>query len=105
MPLTLIVRYMALRPLLYSEVDKSLYLYNNNGYLAEWMDITNRIEGIQKNPNSMAKMDQIVILAQELKAAYIVVDFPVLPSQLSRLPVELIMQNQSFGLLHLFNPD
>lgn len=102
--LTLAVRYLALRPLVYSDRDSGLLVYTDRPRLESWLATKQRVEAIQALTNPTERMDRILPLAGELHAEYLALDFPISATDLARYPVEVVMQNKSFTLLKLIEP-
>jgi hypothetical protein len=102
--LTLAVRYLALRPLVYTDRDSGLFVYTDRPRLESWLMTKHQVEAIQALSKPTERLDLILPLAGELNAQYLAFDFPASPDDLARYPVEVVMQNKSFTLLRLAEP-
>ena len=98
------IRYDALRPMVYTVRDAGLLVYTNRTALANWLAITRRVDAIQALESPAERLGRLVPLARELKADYLVVDFPVTRADLSAYPVDLVWQNNLFTLVSLRSP-
>lgn len=95
------VRYSALRPMVYTLRDAGILGYSNRAALPGWLETTGRMDVIRALTDPSARLEQLVPLAQELGAVYLVVDFAVPPEALTGLPVTVVMQNDGYLLLQL----
>jgi hypothetical protein len=100
---SLSVRYSALRPLVYTLRDSGILGYSDRAALPGWLGTTRQVNAIRNLTDPAQRLDELMPLAEQLGAAYLVVDFTVPPSALSGLPVTVVMQNDGYLLLKLNN--
>lgn len=98
---TITVRYLALRPLVYTQRDAGLLGYGNRAALEEWLETTRQVEALRAEPDEAVRLAGIVQLAQSLGADYLALDFAPAPAALTGLPVEVVLQNEGYTLLEL----
>ncbi|MFH1523842.1 MAG: hypothetical protein ABIF04_02660 [Chloroflexota bacterium] len=98
---SLSVRYSALRPLVYTLRDSGILGYSNRAALPGWLATTRQMDAIRSLPDPMQRLDELVPLAEQLDAAYLVVDFAVPPEAMTNLPATSVMQNDGYLLLKL----
>ncbi|NTV37905.1 MAG: hypothetical protein HGA82_01750 [Anaerolineales bacterium] len=95
------VRYSALRPMVYTLRDAGILGYSNRAALPGWLETTGQMDAIRALTDPSARLEQLVPLAEQLGAAYLVVDFAVPSEALTGLPVTVLMQNDGYLLLQL----
>ncbi len=98
---TLSVRYLALRPLVYTLRDAGLLGYGNRAALGSWLAITRQVEGLREAADESLRLEGAVSLAQALGADYLALDFSPPLEALEGLPARLILQNEAYTLLQL----
>ena len=98
---SLSVRYSAQRPLVYTLRDSGILGYSDRAALPVWLATTRQVNAIRAMTDPAQRLDELVPLAEQLGAAYLVVDFAVPPDALARLPVMVVMQNDGYLLLKL----
>lgn len=98
---SLSVRYAALRPLVYTLRDSGMLGYGNRSALPGWLATTQQMDTLRAMTDPRERLAGLVPLAERLGATYLVVDFDIAPERLSELPVNLLMQNDSYSLLKL----
>jgi hypothetical protein len=98
---SLSVRYAALRPLVYTLRDSGILGYSNRSALPGWLATTKQMDTLRAMTDPRKRLDGLVPLADSLGAAYLVVDFNVMPETLKSLPVSLVLHNDGYTLLKL----
>jgi O-antigen/teichoic acid export membrane protein len=98
---SLSVRYAALRPLVYTLRDSGILGYSNRSALPGWLATTKQMDTLRAMTDPQERLAGLVPLAESLGATYLVVNFEIAPEILSDLPVNVLMQNDSYCLLKL----
>lgn len=98
---TITVRYIALRPLVYTRRDVGLLGYGNRSALEAWLETTRQVEALRAAPDEAGRLAGIVHLAQSLGADYLALDFAPAPEALAELSMRLLVQNEGYTLLQL----
>lgn len=98
---SLSVRYIALRPLVYSYRDSGILGYSNRSKLPSWFQTTNQVTEIRAEADPDKRLMKIIPLAQELSAEFLIIDFQVPQDVLTDLPVSVVLQNTDYILLRL----
>jgi O-antigen/teichoic acid export membrane protein len=98
---TIAVRYLALRPLVYTPRDVGLLGYGHRAALEQWLTTTRQVEALRAEADEAARLAGIVQLAQSLDADYLALDFAPASDLLSGLSVRVLVQNEAYTLLQL----
>ena len=98
---SLSVRYAALRPLVYTLRDAGILGYSDRSALPGWLATTQQMDTLRAMTDPQERLRELVPLAKDLGAVYLVVDFKVAPETLSDLPVSVVLQNDGYLLLKL----
>lgn len=102
---TLMVRYAALRPMVYTIRDHGLLSYANRAALPAWLQTTRQVEHIQSLTSADLRLQRLIPLAMDLGAQVLVIDFRVSQALLANYPVQTIFQNETYTILDLNNPN
>jgi hypothetical protein len=95
------IRYNALRPMVYTVRDAGLFLYSNRAAYTDWLPTTRQVDAIQLLTDPNQRLARLVPIAQQYKADYLSVDFPLEGVDLKGYPVELVWKNNTYTLLKL----
>jgi hypothetical protein len=97
----LAIRYYAERPLVYTWRDGGGLFYANELQLVRWLTIRDRLDIVNFENDLTERLDQLIALARDLKAEYLVTDFPA-DAHFSPIPgTEIIYSNPKGSLLAL----
>ncbi len=95
------VRYMALRPLVFSFKDRGLLAYSNAQALNQWHEIYKQMEYFRANPRRALKVQTFLNLMNQYKIDYLLLDFDPGPNNLDLLNAQEIYHNKTYYLLRL----
>ncbi len=95
---TLSVRYEALRPMVYTTRDSGILGYADRAALPDWLETTKKWEALRSIANPQERLAGLILLAEYLKAYYLVIDFQVTPESYATLPLTIVMQNGTYTL-------
>jgi len=98
---SLSVRYAGLRPLVYSYRDSGILGYGDRAGLPAWLEITGQVAAIRLLSDPGERASRLLLLAAELSAGTLVIDFELSPEALASLPGTVLMQNDTYTLLQL----
>jgi hypothetical protein len=100
------IRSTALRSLVYSLKDRATMVFSNNQALETWYVTYRAIERIQNSykDNYPEQIKDIVGLAENLGANYLVIDFPPPLDATQKYQLELIYQNPTYTLYKIRAP-
>ncbi|MDO8560386.1 MAG: hypothetical protein Q7S23_05170, partial [bacterium] len=99
--LSLEIRYVALRSVLFSGKDGGLLSYVDHDRLAEWHRQLVVMEEAAAEVHLNDRLRRYVEVGNKLKAQYLLVDFPVQQSDTAMMDVELLWQNSVYSLVKL----
>ena len=99
------VRYLGLRPMVYTFKDRGLLVYTNVEALEEWFSFQQREDRIfsrMKTPTLEEKQVLIVQFARDAGAEYVLTNFPFPPEVQLQLGISVVHQNSSYSLLKIY---
>ena len=99
----LMLRYAALRPLVFTQKDRALFGYNITGRdMLEWNALYERAKDIQEIQDDRVQLEALVNLSRELGAQYLVtINDDIDPAVFPSLGLEPIFTNEAYSLLRL----
>ncbi|MCL4562399.1 MAG: hypothetical protein M1281_17530 [Chloroflexi bacterium] len=95
------VRYLSLRPLVFSYKDRGLLGYSNEKGLLSWYQVNILMDKLTKENDRQDKFDGMLSLAKELGAEYMLIDFQVNPQAYPMVGVNEVYQNNTYSLLKI----
>lgn len=95
------IRYQGLHPVVFSYKDRGLLVYSNDKALTNWNEIYTQMSKLKKTRNLDRKFKNMLSLAQQLDAEYMLLDFPVSEIVLAKSGFEIVYSNPTFTLLNL----
>ena len=102
---TLMVRYSALRPMVYTIRDHGILSYANRAALPDWLRTTQQVEELQTLTSAALRLERLIPLAKGLGAEVLVVDFKLSEKLIAAYPVDIMFKNETYTILNLRNPD
>lgn len=102
---TLMVRYAALRPMVYTIRDHGILSYANRAALPTWLNTTLQVEELQTLTSAALRLERLIPLAKSLGAEVLVVDFKLSEKLIAAYPVDIVFKNETYTILNLRNPD
>lgn len=96
------IRYLALRPLVYSWKDRGMLVYSSADRLEKWSRTNDELASINDAQISVAeRLDRYQTLGQELGADYLIVDFHPPDNPSSASDPTMIYQNSTYTIIKL----
>jgi hypothetical protein len=99
----LMLRYTALRPLVFAQKDRVLLGYNLGGEaMRDWYAASNQVNAIREMEDSTARLQALVDLSRELGADYLItLNDEADPSLFPILELDVVFTNEAYSLIRL----